>query len=140
MALAGALRSDQRHGARRPIGPVVDQRERGLVAGAAEKIRALEAFPMTERKIELARQSRIAHDGTLPGALALLGARASRPHCPARSRGRGWEAECGRDARAPRKGGGPVTPMNLRPKHSYVAPTRAYRIRSRRASKPQQLT
>jgi len=44
--------------------------ERGLVARSAEKIRAVEAFPMTEREIELARQSRIAHDGTLPGAPA----------------------------------------------------------------------
>src|SRR5262249_49324975 len=67
MAFAGALRSNQRNGARRPVGPPVDQGERGFVGASGEKIRTIEALPMTERKIELARQSRIAHGDSLPG-------------------------------------------------------------------------
>src|SRR5215475_12963401 len=65
MALAGPLRSDQRNGARRPICPAVDQGERSFVAGSTQKIRAIEAFPMTEWKTELARRGRIAHHHTL---------------------------------------------------------------------------
>src|SRR5262249_52837259 len=60
MALAGPLRSDQRNGARRPICPAVDQGECSFIAGSTQKIRAIEAFPMTEWKTELARRGPVA--------------------------------------------------------------------------------
>jgi hypothetical protein len=61
MTLAGALGSDQREGARGPISPAVDEGECGFVARSAQKIGAIEAFPMAERKAELVRRSGITH-------------------------------------------------------------------------------
>ena len=68
MALSGALRSNQRNGAYGPIDPAVDQGERSFVARSAEKIGAVEAFPMIERETELASQGGIGHYRTVPGA------------------------------------------------------------------------
>ncbi len=55
MRLAGSFRPDQRDGARRPIRPAIDQRQRAGVARPGQKILARVAFGMIERERELAR-------------------------------------------------------------------------------------
>ena len=67
MRLAGSLRPDQRDGARRPIRPGVDQRQRALIGRSRQEILAREAFGVIERERELPRRKRrSAYDGRLP--------------------------------------------------------------------------
>lgn len=67
MRLAGALRPDQRDGARRPIRPGIDRSERLLIGGSRQKILARETFGVFERERELARgNGRDAYDGRPP--------------------------------------------------------------------------
>ena len=67
MRLARSLRSDQRDGARRPIRPSIDQRQRALVGSPRQEILARKAFGMIERERKLPRgEGRSAYDGRLP--------------------------------------------------------------------------
>jgi hypothetical protein len=55
MAFARSFRPDQQQGPRRPIWPMVDERERGLIGRPGEKVIASKAFGVTERKRKLTR-------------------------------------------------------------------------------------
>src|SRR6516165_2469895 len=54
MRLARTLWSDKRDGARRPIRPRIDQRQRRRITKPGKKVLAREAFRMIERERELA--------------------------------------------------------------------------------------
>src|SRR6516225_2833981 len=53
MRLARTLRSNERDGARRPIRPRIDQRQRRGIAGPGKKVLARKAFRMIERERKL---------------------------------------------------------------------------------------